>query len=183
MAERIIDPEAQAPEQDIDDVLKTIIVAVLNEAADKMEKGEEVVPFTGLAVKENLFIETHPGNSVEECFLAARHEVEGARGATAYAFCYDGYLDTEEGTKDALIAEGGLPGEEQAYAFGYLYDDSGVHRDVVYIGPAPNFMENLKLELDMEGTLDPTAPENQVAPASAAEVVEPDANEDAPAKE
>ena len=157
MAERMVDPEANAPEEDIDDVLKTVIRAVLDEAAAKMEGGEEVIPFTGLAVKENLFIETHPGDDVEECFLAARREVEGARGATAYAFCYDGYIETEDGMRDALIAEGGLPGEEQAYAFGYLYDDNGINRDIVYIGPAPNFMENLKLELDMEGSLDPMA--------------------------
>lgn len=157
MAERMVDPEANAPEEDIDDVLKTVIRAVLDEAAAKMESGEEVVPFTGLAVKENLFIETHPGDDVEECFLAARREVEGARGATAYAFCYDGYIETEDGMRDALIAEGGLPGEEQAYAFGYLYDDNGINKGITYIGLAPNFMENLKLELDMEGTLDPLA--------------------------
>ena len=30
-----------------------------------------------------------------------------------------------------------------------------IHIYIVYIGPAPNFMEGLKLELDMEGTLDP----------------------------
>lgn len=157
MAERMVEPETTAPEEDIDDVLKTVIRAVLDEAAGKMEAGEEVVPFTGLAVKENLFIETHPGDDVEECFLAARREVEGARGATAYAFCYDGYIETEDGMRDALIAEGGLPGEEQAYAFGYLYDDNGINREITYIGPAPNFMENLKLELDMEGSLDPMA--------------------------
>lgn len=157
MAERMVDPEAKAPEEDIDDVLKTVIRAVLDEAVTKMEAGEDVVPFTGLAVKENLFIETHPADDVEECFLAARREVEGARGATAYAFCYDGYIETEDGMKDALIAEGGLPGEEQAYAFGYLYDENGINKDITYIGPAPNFMENLKLELDMEGTLDPMA--------------------------
>ena len=48
-----------------------------------------------------------------------------------------------------------MPGEEQGYAFGYLYDEDGIEREVVYIGPAPNFMENLKLELEVEGTLDP----------------------------
>lgn len=159
MVDRVVDPENDIPVEDVDDVLKAVIVAVLNEAADKMEEGKDVIPFTGLAVKENLFIETHPGDDAEECFLAARNEVQGARGATAYAFCYDGYVDTDEGQKDALIAEGGLPGEEQGYAFGYLYDEEGIEREVVYIGPAPNFMENLKLELEVEGTLDPKAQE------------------------
>ncbi len=161
MVDRVVDPENDIPVEDVDDTLKTVIMAVLNEAADKMESGEKVVPFTGLAVKENLFIETHPGDDNEKIFLAARKEVQGARGATAYAFCYDGDIYTEEGTVDALIAEGGLPGEEQGFAFGYLYDEDGVDREVVYIGPAPNFMEGLKLELDMEGSLDPA---KQVSP-------------------
>lgn len=157
MADRMVDAEHNAPTEDIEDVLKAVIKVVLDEAADKMEAGEDVIPFTGLAVKENLFIETHPGDNAEECFLAARKEVQGARGATAYAFCYDGYIDTEAGMRDALIAEGGLPGEEAGYAFAYLYDDKGIEREIIYVGPAPNFMEGLKLELDMEGSLDPTA--------------------------
>lgn len=157
MSDRMVDPENNTPTEDIDDVLKAVIAAVLDEAAGKLEAGEEVVPFTGLAVKENLFIETHPGDDVEACFLSARREVQGARGATAYAFCYDGYIETDEGTRDALIAEGGLPGQKEGYAFGYLYDDEGIDREIVYIGPAPNFMENLKLELEMEGSLDPRA--------------------------
>lgn len=171
MVDRVVDPENDIPVDDVDDTLKTVIVAVLNEAADKMEAGEEVVPFTGLAVKENLFIETHPGDDNEKIFLAARKEVQGARGATAYAFCYDGFLKTEDGEVDALIAEGGLPGEEQGFAFGYLYNEDGVDREVVYIGPAPNFMEGLKLELDMEGSLDP-AKQAQSEEESASEQAE-----------
>lgn len=155
MADRMIDPTNNEPQGEITDELKAVIQAVLNEAVAKMEAGEEIIPFTGLAVKENLFIETHPGDDAETCFMLARREVEGARGATAYAFCYDGYLDTEKGVKDCIIAEGGLPGESEAYAFGYIYDDGGINKDIVYIGPAPNFMEGLKLELDVEGTLDP----------------------------
>lgn len=155
MADRVVDPVNDAPEGDIDDVLKAVIKAVLDEAATKMENGEDVIPFTGLAIKENLFIETHPGEDANECFTKARQEVQGARGATAYAFCYDGYIETDEGVRDALIAEGGLPGEPDGYAFGYLYDDEGVEREIVYIGPAPNFMKHLKLELEVESSLDP----------------------------
>jgi hypothetical protein len=155
MADRMIDPNNNEPQGEITDELKAVIQAVLNEAVGKMEADEDIIPFTGLAVKENLFIETHPADSAEECFALARREVQGARGATAYAFCYDGYIETDEGVKDCIIAEGGLPGAEEAYAFGYIYDDEGINKEIVYIGPAPNFMENLKLELEIEGTLDP----------------------------
>ena len=104
-----------------------------------------MVPFTALVVKENLFIESHPGDSAEECFGYARHTVEGARGAEAYALCYDGYVEIDDGTKDALIAEGGVPGEDEGYDVGYLYsvNDEGeatFEEEPAYIGEAPNYM-------------------------------------------
>lgn len=157
MADRFIDPENNEPTEELEDILKMVIRACLDEAAQKMEAGEEIVPFTGLAVKENLFIEQHDYEDVEECFNAARQEVQGARGAGAYAFCYDGFIDVKDGQRDCIIAEGGVPGKDEGYAFGYLYDDEGINKEIIYIGPAPNFMAKLKLELEMEGSLDPIA--------------------------
>ena len=147
MAERVVESEVNdIPE--IDDTLESVMIYALKEARTKLEAGEEVVPFTALAIGENLFMESHPGDSVEDCFAAARHTVQNVRGADAYAFCYDGYVDTDAGTKDVLIAEGGVPGDPAGYAIGYLYsepeDGEGnpkVESEPVYIGPAPNFME------------------------------------------
>ena len=51
----------------------------------------------------------------------ARHTVQGARGASAYALCYDGYVEIDDGVEDALIAEGGIPGADKGFAVGYLY--------------------------------------------------------------
>lgn len=177
MADREVDATVQ-PVEDIDAVLKAVIKTVLDEAAAKLEAGEDIIPFTGLAVKENLFIETHPGDSAEECFLAARKEVEGARGATAYAFCYDGYVDTDDGQRDVIIAEGGMPGADTGYAFGYLYDDSGIDRTIVYIGPAPNFMSGLRMELEMEGTVDPFSPQTGSMDSASASGADADAKLD-----
>ena len=47
--------------------------------------------------------------------------MENARGAEAYALCYDGYVEVDDETKDALIAEGGIPGEDEGMAVGFLY--------------------------------------------------------------
>ena len=65
------------------------------------------------------------------------------------AFCYDGYVETSEGVKDALIAEGGVPGAADGYAIGLLYalDADGkpqFSESPSYIGMAPNFMESLR---------------------------------------
>lgn len=147
MAEREVESAIAQEAPEFDEVLEAVLIAALNRAKEKMEGGEEVVPFTALAVKDNLFIETHPGDDVEACFKDAEHTVAHAAGADAYAFCYDGYVDTDAGTRDVIIAEGGMPGEPDGYAVGYLYTmpegDEGpidIDDEPVYIGPAPNFM-------------------------------------------
>lgn len=144
MADRVVESsEIEVPE--IPEILEKVLLFSLEEAKEKLEAGDDVIPFTALVVKENLFIENHPGESAEECFNFARHTVEHARGAEAYALCYDGYIEVDDGTKDALIAEGGVPGEDAGYAVGYLYeaDEEGnvtFEAEPAYIGEAPNFM-------------------------------------------
>lgn len=144
MADRVVDtPDAQVP--DIPELLEKVLLFTLDEAKQKLVQEQEVVPFTALAVKDNLFIENHPGESAEACFNFARHTVQNARGAGAYALCYDGYVEVDEGTKDALIAEGGVPGADEGVAVCYLYEtaeDGAVtfEDEPAYIGPSPNFM-------------------------------------------
>lgn len=148
MADRNIENDSQdVPE--IPEDLQRVLVFSLDEAKEKVEAGEDLIPFTALIVKNNLFLESHPGDSAEECFEAAEYTVRGARGAGAYAFCYDGYIETDDGVKDALIAEGGQPGADTGHAVAYLYtvDDNGKYvfeSEPAYIGEAPNFMEALK---------------------------------------
>lgn len=132
----------------IDKTLHAVLLAALNEARDRMKAGKAVVPFTALAIKDNLFIESVNGDTPEDCFNVARHTVQNARGAQAYALCYDGYIDTDAGTQDALIAEGGMPGQDTGYAIAYPYtpvkdaekETPHIDNDPVYIGTAPNFM-------------------------------------------
>lgn len=148
MADREVEVTGQDV-PDIPEILEKVLLFALDEAKDKMNQGAEVIPFTTLVVKDNLFIETHPGEDAEECFKFAQHTVEGARGAEAYALCYDGYIETDDGVVDALIAEGGVPGEEDGYAIGYLYtmSENGevtFESEPAYVGEAPNFMDQLK---------------------------------------
>lgn len=174
MADREVEDELnEIPE--IDETLESVLLYSLKDAKQKMEAGEEVVPFTALAVKENLFIETHPADDTDECFNLARHTVQGARGASAYAFCYDGYVDTDAGTKDVIIAEGGIPGDPAGYAIGYLYE-MGEGEDAVpqfesepvYIGPAPNFMAFLLEEEEEEEADEELLEEEEEAEATEA---------------
>ena len=135
-------------------VLENVLRYCLKDASERMEKGEQVVPFSALAVGETLFMEEHPADDPAESFHAARRTVENARGALAYGFCYDGYI--EVGAKmvkrDCLIAEGGCPGEPYGHAIGLTYtmDEQGkceFAEEPIYVGNSLNYMLNL-VDLD-----------------------------------
>lgn len=179
-SERMIeDTDGTVPE--IDMTLTSVLLASIDEARKKLEAGEEVVAFTALAVKDKLIMEEMDGESAEEVYAYARHNVQHVRGADAYALCYDGYLDTSEGEKDALIAEGGVPGADYGYAIGVIYeaDDEGkvtsIADEPIYIGKAPNFMILTNYEFgeplaeegeeeDAETEAEETAAEEEAAP-------------------
>jgi hypothetical protein len=152
MPERRIDPNiTEVP--DMPDVLSSILQYVVLEGQKKLDEEGDFVPFTAIAVGESLFLESVDGGSPDEMYAAAKHTVEHVRGADAYAFCYDGYLDTDLGHRDAIVAEGGVPGAVQGEAVGLLYDvkEDGTreyHKPIVYIGKAPNFMIFLTPETD-----------------------------------
>jgi hypothetical protein len=139
-------------------VLENVLRYCLKDASERMEKGEQVVPFTALAVGETLFMEEHPGDDVSECFHSARKTVEGARGALAYGFCYDGFIEVGNNKEmhDCLIAEGGCPGEPYGHAIGITYslDSEGKAKfadEPIYVGNSLNYMLSLDpLEGDEE---------------------------------
>lgn len=144
MADRTVESYTKET-PDIPEELERVLVYILNEARDKVAAGEELAPFTALAIKDKLFIESHPVDDIERCFAAAERTVHLAHGADAYGFCYDGYVEVDDRTLDAVIAEGGVPGGGSGHAIGYVYeiDDSGVatfEAEPTYIGTAPNFM-------------------------------------------
>lgn len=141
------DAHTISEEQDfgIPELLENVLLFALDEAGDKMAKGQAVAPFTCLVVKDSLFIESYQGNT-EECKDAARHTVQNARGASAYALCYDGFIYSDDGEVDALIAEGGIPGDDVGHAICCLYTVSGSDGDLtfadeaMYLGTTENFM-------------------------------------------
>lgn len=144
MSDNAVENEVmEVPE--IDEELESLLIQVIEEAQQKMEQGEQIPPFTAAIVGDSLFTETHEGTT-EECFASAKDAVLNAAGARAYAFCYDGYIDTDEGEKDAIIAEGGVAGAPQAVVVGLIYesDEEGnatsFGEEVVYIAETDNFL-------------------------------------------
>lgn len=146
MSDRVVD-EIGGPVPTIDPTLAKVLQYVCFDAKDRMEKEGDLVPFTAVVVKENMFIEEMESTTVDHVYAEARHTVQNVKGAEAYALCYDGYIDTDAGQKDAIIAEGGVPGGETGFAVALVYEGDGEDRAymdaVAYIGKAPNFMGHL----------------------------------------
>ncbi|MCL2808223.1 MAG: hypothetical protein FWD27_08770 [Coriobacteriia bacterium] len=141
---------ADAREFDENNDYDKIILFALNDAVEKLEQGGELEPFTVVLHNENLHVETHPGEDVAECFNSAAAAVQLlAHVMDAYVFVYDGYITTDTGTRDAVIAERGKPGDEEAEAFAILYtlDEEGegslsFDEGVYDLGPAPLLLQD-----------------------------------------
>ena len=63
----------------------------------------------------------------------------------------DALIEDENGQQvDAIIAEGGIPGDPAGYAVCCIYtvegDEITVEDEIVYIGDAPNFLEDCCLD-------------------------------------
>ena len=131
-------------------VLENVLRYCLKDASERMLKGEQIVPFSALAVGQTLFMEEHPGEEPADSFHSARKTVENARGALAYGFCYDGFVEMGENAvkKDCLIAEGGCPGDPYGHAIGLLYTVDGegnckFEEEPIYVGNSMNYMLSL----------------------------------------
>lgn len=161
----------------IPSVLESVLRYCLKDASGRMSEGQaSVTPFSALAVKDKLFMEEHPGSQPADCFDSVRRTVQNAVGADAYGFCYDGYVDTDEGRKDCLIAEGGVPGDPHGHAIGLLYeqDDQGAFKffdEPVYVGTTLNYMLH---------AVKPSAekPEEPEKPEASEESEKPEASEE-----
>ena len=107
---------------ELDAVLEEILFYSLEQARAKLDGGEEIVPFTVVTEGEQLFTEEHPGEDVVNCRLDAQATVKSASTfADHYAFCYDGFIVTDQGTLDAVIVECADRDMEKAHAIALLY--------------------------------------------------------------
>ena len=138
---------------EIDPTLESVLRYCLDDAKKRIEEGEAVVPFSALAVDKTLFMEEHAADTPAESFASARKTVAGARGAQAYGFCYDGFVEAEglDGQpiqRDCIIAEGGTPGADYGHAIGLMYKvdaDGNVkfNEEPIYVSKALNYMVGL----------------------------------------
>jgi hypothetical protein len=109
-------------------VLERAVLYAFEQGRQMLEEGGEFEPFTILIDGEELYIEEHPGTSEEESYASARRTVyQMERICTAYVFCYDGYIDLDDGANDALVVEFANKGDAQAQIIVVMYHRHGDH--------------------------------------------------------
>jgi hypothetical protein len=155
LSEEMYDDAPELPEK-----LEAILVFAINEARNTLMEEGGFAPFVCTLVSEDkVLIETQAGENEDEVYASAQKTVEAVKNAQAYAFCYDGYVDVEDGEqRDAIIAEGGLPGDAAGCAVCCLYtvegDTISIEDEIVFIGDAPNFMESVEVVEGYESDAD-----------------------------
>ena len=141
MADRTIETEVtEVPE--INELLESLMLQTIEEAQAKLTEDKELAPFTAVVIGKSVFEESYAGET-DECFAAAQDTVIGMENAVAYGFCYDGYLESDNGDISCIICEGGLPGEDAGIALALIYtegEEITFEEDVIYLGEAPNFL-------------------------------------------
>lgn len=107
---------------EMDDVLEKITFYSLDEAKKKLDEDGGFAPFTVVVQGDEMFVEEYPGEDVVTCRKNAEANVKSSSSfSTHYAFCYDGFLMTDNGQLDALIVECAQRDMEQAYTIALLY--------------------------------------------------------------
>jgi hypothetical protein len=118
-----------------ENALDKVVFYAFDEAREKLEQVGEFEPFTVILSKEEMYIEEHGGEDAAECFNSARQTViQMSNLADAYVFCYDGYVTTDEGVRDAIVAERAQKSDEFGEAFALLYeiDDEDDEGSIAY---------------------------------------------------
>lgn len=128
----VLEERVETGELNAEEIVSRAILYAFDQGREMLEQGGSFEPFTIIVSGEELFIEEHPGETEEESYESARHTVfQMEKLCDAYAFCYDGYVDLDDGASDAIIVEVARKGDEIAEAIVRLYHrhDEQLHFD------------------------------------------------------
>ncbi|MCL2339297.1 MAG: hypothetical protein FWC59_00105 [Actinomycetia bacterium] len=106
-----------------EDPVESAVFFAFDEASTKLETEGGFEPFLVTMRGEELFVEELEGDDEADIIAAAHQTVtEMTVLINAYIFTYDGYVDLEEGTGDAIILEYARKGEAEAQVLAWLYE-------------------------------------------------------------
>lgn len=162
----VTENDAELMEVELSEDLQKILFYAFDEAVGKLESRDGLIPFTVTLAGDDIYVDCY--DDPDKCMDLARESVNIiAHIANAYVFCYDGFIELEDGTEaDMVIAEIGEKGSDVALAFGLVYEVGG-DGNIQY--------DEALIELDEVANLfDPEAVAAAEAIAAAAQIAEDD---------
>lgn len=105
---------------DISERLSRAVDFAFKEAQEQLSSGAGLAPFTVTVVDDGLEINDQSGNAVDDVYENVKTLLAGDM-PEAYALCYDGYVETDEGQRDAIVVEAADRGAARATALAMIY--------------------------------------------------------------
>ncbi len=90
------------------------------EAQQYLTSGIGIAPFTVTIVDGGFEVDDHSGNAEDDVYESVKMQLAQDM-PEGYVLCYDGYADTDDGRRDAIIVEACERGDVTAYALALLY--------------------------------------------------------------
>ena len=115
--------------------LRRAIEHAFDEARESMREEGGMMPFTIMCTSDGFDVADHPGSSTQEIYESVK-TLLAQEMPEAYAFTYDGYVETDDGRRDAILCEAAKRGDMEAYLLALPY---GCSIDGVY-SFAPAFL-------------------------------------------
>ncbi len=117
--------DADLMEVELPEDLQKVLFYAFDEAVKNLESQGELLPFTVTLAGDDIYVDSF--DDPDECADLARESVNiMAHIADAYVFCYDGFIQFEDGSEsDMVIAEIGEKGQSGAQAYGLIYSIGG----------------------------------------------------------
>ena len=96
------------------------------EARESIQDEGGMLPFTIMCTADGFDVADHPGNSTQEIYESVK-TLLAQEMPEAYAFAYDGFVETDAGRSDAILCEAARRGDMEAYllAMPYTRDAGG----------------------------------------------------------
>ena len=100
--------------------LRRAIEHAFDEACESIQEEGGMTPFTIMCTSDGFDVADHPGNSTQEIYESVK-TLLAQEMPEAYAFTYDGYVETDDGRHDAILCEAVKRGDMEAYLLALPY--------------------------------------------------------------
>lgn len=117
---------AATTELKLTDNQRRAIEHAFEEARESIQDEGGMLPFTIMCTADGFDVADHPGNSTQEIYESVK-TLLAQEMPEAYAFAYDGFVETDAGRSDAILCEAARRGDMEAYLLARPYekDESG----------------------------------------------------------